>query len=281
MRAMALRHGDILEPNRELAALGAANLVAAALQGMPVGAGFSAGSAAETAGATSRLTAVCAAIGLALLVLFGADLVASLPQPVLAAVVIGALTHSLDPAPLIRLVHLRRDQVIMVCAVLGVLGFGVLNGMIFAIVLSLAALIHRMSAPQLTRLGRLGQSHDYVDIARHPDAVPPVGLAIWRPAEPLFFGNAERIMSLVAARQAAEPTVRVVILSLEESADLDSTALEALLEFDATLQARGVRLRLARTRDAIRDLLAAADARDLLTRIDFSVDDAVMAAGKS
>ncbi len=54
MRALALRHGDTIEPDRELAALGVSNIAAAIVQGMPVGAGFSAGNANEAAGAQSR-----------------------------------------------------------------------------------------------------------------------------------------------------------------------------------------------------------------------------------
>jgi MFS superfamily sulfate permease-like transporter len=197
---------------------------------------------------------------------------------VLAAVVIAALTHALDPAPLVRLWRLRRDRLVAFGAVAGVLLFGVLNGMILAIVLSLATLVQRMSSPQLVRLGRLGESHDFVDVARHPEAISPAGIAIWRPAEPLFFANADRVLSLVAARQTTEAAARTIILSLEESFDLDTTALDALGEFDATLRAHGVTLRLARVRDPIRDLLKAAGADDLVRRTSFSVDDAVAAA---
>ena len=278
MRALALRHGDTIEPDRELAALGVSNLAAAALQGMPVGAGFSAGSASEAAGAESRMTGVIAAVGLALLMLAGARLVAHLPTPVLAAVVIAALTHALDPAPLVRLWRLRRDRLVAFGAVAGVLLFGVLNGMILAIVLSLATLVQRMSSPQLVRLGRLGESHDFVDVARHPEAISPPGIAIWRPAEPLFFANADRVLGLVVTRLAAEPATRTVILSLEQSFDLDTTALDALGEFDVTLRAHGVTLRLARVRDPIRDLLEAAGAGNLVGRTSFSVDDAVAIA---
>ncbi|WP_157219734.1 SulP family inorganic anion transporter [Flavisphingomonas formosensis] len=278
MRAMALRHGDTIEPNRELAALGAANLAAGALQGMPVGAGFSAGSASESAGAVTRQTGIVAALGLALLMLLGSGLVAHLPEPVLAAVVIAALTHALDPAPLVRLWHLGRDPLIALGAAAGVLVLGVLNGMLFAILLSLAALIRRISTPTVVRLGRLGDGHDYVDIARHPEAMQPSGLMIWRPAVPLFFANAEHIFALIAAFQAAEPATHTVIVSLEESFDLDSTALDALMEFDATLRTRSTTLHLARVRDGIRDLLHSAGGDDLVRRSSYSVDDAVMSA---
>lgn len=278
MRALALRHGDAIEPNRELGALGLANAAAALVQGMPVGAGFSAGSASEAAGATSRATAAIAAIGLGLLILVAAPLVALLPQPVLAAVVIAALTHALDPAPLLRLWRLGRDQYVALGAAAGVMLFGVLNGMVFAIVLSLAALLGRLATPNIVRLGRLAGSHDFVDLARHPDAVSPPGIAIWRPMVPLFFANAENVLGVIARRQAADSEARVVIVSLEESFDLDSTAAEALIEFDARMRAAGLTLLLARVRDGVRDLLVAADAADLAGRASYSVDDAVAAA---
>ena len=281
MRAMALRHGDVVEPNRELMALGFANLAAAAVQGMPVGAGFSAGSMNEAAGAQSRAAAALAGATLALLVLVAGNLIALLPQPVLAAVVIAALTHALDPSPLLRLWKLRRDQYVALGAAAGVFVLGVLNGMLFAIALSLIALIRRIASPQLMRLGRLDDSHDFVDIARHPDAVQPSGIAIWRPAEPLFFGNAERVLGCIAEQQAKEPAIKAIILSLEESFDLDSTAADSLVEFDKQMQMRGTRVQLARVRDHIRDLLEAAGAHDLVRRSSYSVDDAVVSLMES
>ncbi|WP_019832350.1 SulP family inorganic anion transporter [Sphingomonas sp. PR090111-T3T-6A] len=274
MRALALRHGDTLAPDRELGALGFANLAAAAVQGMPVGAGFSAGSASEAAGARTRATAVIAAIGLALLVLIATPLIAWLPQPVLAAVVIAALTHALEPAPLLRLWKLDRDQYVALGAAIGVIALGVLNGMLFAILLSLVAMIHKMASPQLVELGRLG-AHDFVDVARHPDAVRVPGLAVWRPAEPLFFANAERVLGGVEDRLAGATGLKGLVLSLEESFDIDSTALDALIEFDQRMTRRGWTLRLARVHDHVRDLLALAGAGALASRSSYSVDDAV------
>jgi MFS superfamily sulfate permease-like transporter len=278
VRTLALRHGDRVEPNRELAAIGLANLGAALLQAMPVGAGFSAGSASEAAGAATRWTAALGAVGLAVLVFVAAPLVAHLPEPVLAAVVIAALSHALDPAPLLRLWRLRRDAFVALAAAAGVLALGVVNGMLLAIALSVLSLLRRMATPQIMRLGYLPGSRDFVDVARHPDAVLPAHVAVWRPAEPLFFANAEQVLGQIADRQLAEPSVRILVLSLEETFDLDSTGLDVLLEFDTLLKSRGVTLLLARVRDGIRDLLSAAGAQDLVERHNFSVDDAVTRA---
>uniref|UniRef100_UPI0035CC4AA1 SulP family inorganic anion transporter n=1 Tax=uncultured Sphingomonas sp. TaxID=158754 RepID=UPI0035CC4AA1 len=277
IRTLALRHGDTVDADPELAGLGLANIASALAQGMPVGAGFSAGSASETAGGASRITGVIAAIGLALLVLFAMPAIALLPQPVLAAVVIAALTHALDPAPLLRLWRLDRDQYVALGAALGVLALGVLNGMLLAILLSLVALLRRIASPTVARLGRLGEGHDYVDLARHRDAVAPPRVAIWRPTAPLFFANAERMLAYVTIRTRAAPMLHGIVLSLEESYDLDSTALDALIEFDGTMRAAGIPLQLARLHDRAHDVLKAAHANDLDRRSSYSVDDAVVA----
>ncbi|WP_245824471.1 SulP family inorganic anion transporter [Sphingomonas azotifigens] len=275
IRTLALRHGDTVRPDRELAGLGVANLAAGLVQGMPVGAGFSAGSANEAAGAGSRWAAAIAGVALAALVIVARPLIAHLPEPVLAAVVVAALSHALDPAPLVRLFRLRRDMLIGTGAVIGVLALGVVNGMLLAILLSIASFLHRASTPAIARLGQLGDSHDFVSLERHPDARVPPGMTIWRAGEPLFFANAERVLSTMAEQTPAG--TRIVVVSLEDSFDLDSTALDALVEFDRTMAARGAQLRLARVRDHVRDLFRAAGAQGLEARSFYSVADAAAA----
>lgn len=271
MRSLALAHGDVIAPDRELKALGAANIAAALVQGMPVGAGFSAGSANAAAGATSRWASVAAAMGLALLLAFGGHWVARIPEPVLAAIVIAALTHALSPAPLNRLWQIDRDQWIATLAAVAVIALGILNGMLAAIALSLVALLERLGAPRISQLGQLGDSHDYVDIAEHAEAKSPSHIAIFRPNAPLFFANAERVLGAIATTVHSS----TVILSLEESDDLDSTALEAIGEFAQHLAMNQIALRLARVHDRVRALLVKAGQSALAATASYSVADAV------
>ena len=278
MRALGLRHGDVIEPDRELAALGASNIAAALVQGMPVGAGFSAGNANEAAGAQSRWSSLIAAGSLAVLVVVASGLIAHLPEAVLAAIVISALAHALDPSPLIRLWKIDRDQWIALAAAAGVLVFGVVNGMLLAVVFSVAALMSRLALPQIARLGRLPGTRDFADIARHPEAQVPEHVGIWRPSEPLFFANAERTLATIATEAEKDPAIRVVILSLEETFNLDSTALEAIQETDRRISASGRTFLLARARDPVRDILAAAGADNLVSRAYYSVEDTAEAA---
>ena len=255
-RTLALRHGQTLDPNRELVALGLANLAAASVGGQPVGAGFSASSANDAAGATSRLAGTVAAVALAGLLAVALPLIARVPSAVLAAIVIAALTHALDPRPLLRLWRLGRDQWVALVAAVGVLAFGPLYGMLLAVLLSVLALVRRLSEHDLDRLGQLDGGRNYVDLARHPDARVDPAILVVRPREPLFFGNAEAIMNAIERATSAE--TRVVVLSLEESYDLDSSAVDVLGESATRLKARGQRLILGRLKDPVRELLAAA-----------------------
>jgi len=278
IRSLALRHGDAVEPNRELGALGAANLASALAQGMPVGAGFSAGAASEAAGTESKWAAVVAAAGLALLILFAGPLVARLPEPVLAAVVISALAHALNPAPLIRLWRLGRDQYVALAALAGVLLLGILNGLLAAVFLSFAIFIRGLATPHVARLGRLGTSHDFVDIQRHPEAEEVPGLRIWRPSQPLFFGNAESMLGRITGQARAGVEINHIVISLEETFEVDTTALDALIEFDRAMASAGKTVIYARLHDRVRDLLAAAGAAAIVARSRYSVDDAVAAS---
>ena len=278
VRSMALAHGDTVDANRELMVLGACNISAALLQGMPVGAGFSATSANAAAGATSRWAGVVALAVIAAALVVALPALHLLPRPVLAVAVISALWHALNPRPLLTLwTTVRRDRVVVVGAVLAVLAFGVLHGMLIAIGLSVIDAMRRFSSPVMHELGELDATRNFVVLDGHPEARPVPGLLILRPEEPLFFASAERVMTDVIARTADRAQLHCVILSLEESADLDSTAVECLMELDHRLRTTGLQLLLTRVKDPVRELLGRIDAHGLgaPSRMFWSVADAV------
>ena len=279
MRSMALAHGDVLDANRELMVLGACNVAAALLQGMPVGAGFSASSANAAAGATSRWAGVVALVVIALALAVALPALHLLPRPVLAVAVISALWHALNPRPLLDLWRVKRDRTLVLGAVIAVLAFGVLHGMLIAIGLSVLDAMRRFSQPVVHELGELGSSRNFVVLDAHREAVALPGLLILRPEEPLFFASAERVAAEVMLRARSRADLRTVILSLEESSDLDSTALECLVELDQRLLAIGKALVLTRVKDPVRELLGRCHPQGLgdSDRVFWSVADAVRA----
>lgn len=263
MRSTALQHGDRLSANRELAVLGACNIGSALLQGIAVGAGFSATTANAGAGAQSRAAGLIALGVISAALVWALPALHYLPRPVLAVVVISALWHALSPGPIRALWRMNRDRLLISVAAVAVLCLGVLDGLLAAVGLSVLAALQRFSQPVVHELGALGTSRNFVDVATQEGAAALPGILILRPEEPLFFGSAERVMNEVQDRVKARAGVRAVVLSLEESADLDSTAVECLLELNQALQRDGKILVLARTKTTLRELLGRWDPQGL------------------
>ncbi|WP_296902003.1 SulP family inorganic anion transporter [Polaromonas sp.] len=283
VRSLALQSGDRVDANHELLALGAANLASGLVQGLPVGAGFSAASASQAAGGRSKWSGVVAALALALLLWQARPWLALLPVPVLAAVVIGILSHNLWPRAVLYTLRLGGDAWLALVAAAGVLLFGVLFGMLLAVTLSLLGAIRRFAQPLVTELGLLPGTRDYLDRARHPEASAVEGTLIMRPEEPLFFANAEQVFQRVH-RRADATHAQVVVLSLEVCDDLDSTAVEALAEFAASLRQQGTALLLARVKDRPRAALVRVGLTDAASggvALFWSVDDAAKAAAEA
>ena len=274
IRTMALKHGDEVDPNRDLFAFGASNLVSGLLHGLPVGAGFSATAANEAAGATSARTARIAGLVVLALVLLCLPWIELTPQPVLAAVVIHAVSHTLSLSVFRPYFAWRRDRFVVVAAAVAVIALGVLNGLLTGIAISLAMTLRGLSEPRMTQLGRHGNGHDYLSLA-HDGVVAVPGVLILRPEAPLFFANVERMLSEIR-RRIADSAARVFVLSLEETPDLDGTTIEALAAFTAEQGAAGRTTVLARLKDPVLALLQRAMAGQASTRLEAgSVDDAV------
>lgn len=282
IRTFALLHSDPINENRDLMALGVSNLLSGLFHGMPVGAGYSATSANEAAGAQSHWSARVAAAVILIAVLTVLPWIEHTPEPILAAIVIHAVAHNISWSTFKPYFLWHRDRIIVVCSVFTVLILGVLDGLLAAIGISFLMMLRTLSKIHVAWLGQLGDSHDFVDIQRHPDAKTFKGLLIARPETQLFFANAERMFTairnkLVAGQSISDQNIRCVIVSFEESPNLDSTSIEALRDFAKWTQVNNIRLLLARVKDPL---------RDELRRLDFpeippqnyeprSIDDAV------
>jgi MFS superfamily sulfate permease-like transporter len=214
----------------------------------------------------------------AMLALF-APLVARIPQAILAAIVIDAVLPALNPRPLRHFWRIGRDFQLALTAAVGVLVLGVVDGMLLAVALSLVGTLGRLASPRIERLGRMPDSRAYVDLAAHPEAVTDPRVLIVRPTEPLFFANAETVFGRLGDMVGKDGGSPVVVLSLEDSSDLDATAFEALIEWDAQLGGQGRLLLLARCKQHVRDLIARAHSALASDERSFwSVDEAVAAA---
>lgn len=256
IRSFAMKHHDTIYPNRDLFALGISNLVSGIFQGMPVGAGYSATAANEAYGAKTRLAGLYAMAITLVIILTVLPFIEWIPVPVLAAIVISTMATTLSLSSFRLYFNWKIDRMLIVASVLSVLLLGVLQGLMIAIAISLLMMLRQNSKSTVSVLGRLGQSHDFVSLSVFPEAQPVAGILILRPDQSMFFANADRI--LLQARyivSADSQPVHTVILSLEQTTDLDATSVEALRDFFVEMRKENKKLILARLKNPVHRIL--------------------------
>lgn len=257
-RAFSAEAGEYVDPNREIAALGVANIAVGLFQGFPLSASSSRTAVAKTAGANTQLVGVLGAIVIVLLLVFANGLTANLPTAVLAAVVIAAAFTLFDLPSVRWLYKVRRSEFwLSVSAVVGVVAVGVLEGIVIAIVLSLAVFVHRAWRPHDATLGRLSDRKGYHDLARHPEAEHVPGLALYRFDAPLFFANAEHFVEQIneLIYESRPESLKWVIVAAEPITDIDTTGAEQLANLLTQMEERGVTLAFAELKGPVKDRL--------------------------
>jgi high affinity sulfate transporter 1 len=277
-RTFAAKHRYEIDPDRELAALGVANISAGLLGGMIVGGGMSGTAANEGAGAHSQLSSIVAACFVGLTLAFLLPAIRDLPQAILAAVVIRAVWHLMDTQSLRRYTKLRTGSIwAALAALVGVLVFGILKGLILAVALTLFELVRRLTRHRGSVLGRMPGTNTFVDMTRYSQALPVPGIVIYRPNGVLFFANARRIQNSVREQLSNSKRTRAVVLNLEASPEIDVTSLEMLEDLRIDLLDRSVALYFARVPDEVKDLFARSGYLERLGagRVFATVDSAV------
>jgi MFS superfamily sulfate permease-like transporter len=199
---------------------------------------------------------VCA--GLTVIVaLFLTPLFAPLPEAVLGAVVIVAVIGMMKFKQMRHLWAMRRvDFWLAVVALFGVLTFEALEGLLIAVIISLALLIWRASQPHFSLLGRTPTSLEFSDVAQYPENKMIPGLLIVRPNQSVFFANADSLRAaIVDFVRASDPPARAVLLDLEMTSEVDMPGAEMLVELKEKLTGEQVDLLLSRVRHPVRELL--------------------------
>ena len=276
--SMANEHGDDVDPDHELRAVGIANILSGLFQGFITGGGASQTAANDRAGAQTQLVSLLVAgltvvTAIALLPLFR-----DLPQAALGAVVISAVIGFLNLAAMERIRRLRRDSfVVALVAMVAVLALGVLQGLIVAVVVSVGEFLIKTSRPSRSVLGRVPGTTAYVALEHAPEARTEPGLLVYRLNAPLLFVNAKRLRNGIRDQiRDADPPVRVVLLDLSFTPELDIESVDVLASIHNELGARGVALWLAGVRAGLLEMLVRSGLADTVGRAHLyrSVEDA-------
>jgi len=247
----AAKHGYEIDPNQELIALGVANLGSGFMGGLAGGGSLSQSAVNEGAGARSEVSPIVAAVLVVVTVLFLTPLFKNLPEAVLAALIIFAVSHLWKISEFEGYFRVSRVEFWLGLATLtGVLVFDVLPGLLIGVVAMLLFFIYQASTPHVVPLGRIpAVAGAYGNLARHPDYEDVPGLLVLRLDAPLFYANSEgvgdRIKWLVGA---ADPLPRAVILDAGANESMDITSAVMLQGLITSLRAAGIDFALAEVR---------------------------------
>jgi high affinity sulfate transporter 1 len=258
-RMFTAKHGGRFDANQEFLAISVSNLAAGFGRGFPVSGGMSQSLVNEGANARTPLSSAFATGLILVVVLFFTHLLRTLPQPVLAAVVLVAVAGLFKVSALKELWRSdRKELVVAGTAILGVLGSGLLRGVMIGAFISLVQLLRQASRPHVAFLGLIPGTRRFSDRERHPNNQLIPGALIFRPESGLIYFNVDHVRDTIAERVRSEGTkAKLVIIDLSAAPRVDLQSAHTLAGLADELKAAGLRVQVVEARSSVRDRLRA------------------------
>ena len=269
IRNTAARFDEQVDDNRDLAALGGANIVSSISQGFVINGSPPRTIAAEMSGGRTQMVNVWMSLLVGLILIFSTRLLAYLPLAALAAVVFTIGMHLFDIKKLLKIWRSRRTEcVVALIALFGVALFGVLYGVAIAIISSILDRMRRQYRPDndvLLRDQKLADwAEDRID-SHHKHRSSPPGVLVYRFGGSIFFENAQYFADqLNQAVKTAQQPVHYIILDAGAINDLDYTAAEMLKHVCLKYKSENTRFVLAHVPPALQRLLDRFDLTDIV-----------------
>jgi high affinity sulfate transporter 1 len=268
-KAMAQKNNYEIDARQELLALGVANLANAIGQGYPVSGGLSQSAVNEKAGAKTPFSLVMASFFIAVCLLFLTGLLKNLPTVILASIVLVAIKGLVDIKEMKRLWNVNRfDFVIAMTALVSVIIFGILNGVLIGAMFSLILIIRNVSSPHIAFLGRIPGTNRYTDIKRHPDNELLPGIMLFRVESTLVYFNVAFIYQRIWKKiQDAGPELKTVVFDLSTSATIDSSGARLIKRLYENCNGKGLVFKVAEAHSGVRDILRTEGIEHLLGHV--------------
>jgi SulP family sulfate permease len=270
-RAMANRHKYEINPDRELVALGAANLAAGLFRSFAVGGSQSRTLLNSATGGRSQVVSLVAAVLLVGFMYFLASWIATLPTVAIASILIftGITLIDIDEVRRLHQQHRQSAWVALITS-LGVVVIGVLPGILVGVVLSLLRVLSQIVRPQDALLGRLPGTQALHDLGDDEAVQTIPGLIVYRFYGPLVFANVrffiERLEHFIA--RETHP-VQQVIVDARAIPEIDVTAAEQLRTFVRRLRERGISLVVAKAHLPLREVAIRLGLGDALSEVNY------------
>jgi SulP family sulfate permease len=254
-QSLAIKRSQRIQPDRELLGIGAANITSALSGGFPVTGGFARSVVNFSAGANTPLSGVISALMMSVVLIGLTSWFHYLPHTVLSATIIVAVLGLIDMQTLKHAWHYdKADATALLLTFFGVIVFGVEEGIVIGVALSLAVQVWRSSHPHMAVVGRVPGTEHFRNIERHQVETLP-GLIALRIDESLYFANAQVLEEKIESLLQQQTGTRDLLLILSAVNQLDTTALVMLTELERSLAERHIRLHFAEIKGPVLDRL--------------------------
>jgi SulP family sulfate permease len=255
-KVLQVKHGNYqIRANQELIALGISKIGGAFFQSIPTSGSFTRSAVNHESGARSGFSSIFTAILIGLTLVFLTPLFYYLPKAILAAIILLSVKSLFDwqEAKHLWQTH-RSDFYMMLTTFIVTLTFGIEEGVLAGVVLSICMVLYRSSKPHIAILGKLPGSINYRNIDRFESAKEPEDILVIRFDDQLYFGNAsyfqETIQELVNEREL-EP--KMVLLDASSMHGMDSTGLHTLEEVQKYLNNKNITFYISGMIGPVRD----------------------------
>lgn len=250
-------NNETIEPNQELIALGAANLVGSFFQAYPSTGGFSRSTVNHQSGAKTGIASLISALLVGLTLIFFTDLFYHLPKAVLGAIILSAVINLIDVKYPFHLWKTHREEFFVLLFTFSItLLLGIKEGILLGAFVSLSLMVYRSTQPHIAVLGRIKGTTIFRNVLRFPQQIETFqGVLIIRFDGQLFFGNHGYFKKQITERiENHKETIKFLIVDAGPIIYIDATALGTLHNWVEDLKQKNIKLLWVKAIGPIRDI---------------------------
>lgn len=248
-RAYAARYRERVDENRDVLALGAANIVAGLGGTFVVNGSPTKTEMVDGAGGRSQLAMLTTAGVVLMVILFATKPLEYLPNCALASVVFVIGIDLVDIAGMRRVLRMRRDEFVVAGITAAIVVFwGVEQGIVLAVVLSIIDHLRRSYRPVDSLIVRDEHGH-FTSVPVGTGRQIDPGICVYHFAASIYYANAEHfrdeVLGLLESAPAAATPIHSIVIDAGGIADVDYSGGQMLIELLDELRTRGVRVVVA------------------------------------
>ena len=258
-KAIASKENYQVDANKELRALGLANIVGSFFSSYPVTGGFSRSAVNYQSGARTGLASMITVFLIFLTLLFFTPVFYYLPRTVLAAIIMVAVFGLIDVKEAKRLFQLKKvDGWTLLITFVATLVLGIEDGILLGVAVSLLVFIARSARPHTAVLGDLSKQNVFHNIAHDPEVKTEEDILIFRMDASLYYPNMAFLEEKLRAEVDQRPKLQWIILDFSGLNGMDRSSGYTWLRIIGRYREKGISFLLVGIKGSIRDLVTKA-----------------------